>query len=58
MDLVCVLVGRGVIFFRMGLVLGFLNWSREGSCAGDMSRVWGVFWFAPYLIGTVKRLLA
>lgn len=59
-DLVCVLARKGVIFFffRMGLAFGFLSWSREGSCEGGVSRVWGLFWFAPYLIRIGKRLLA
>ena len=45
-DLVCVLVGRGVIFFHMGLVFDFLCWSREGSGEGGVFGVWGLFWFA------------
>lgn len=28
-DLVCVLAGRGVIFFHMGLVFGFLSFAEN-----------------------------
>ena len=38
-DSVCVLAGLGVIFFRMGLVDGFLSWSCDRSCKGGVFRV-------------------
>ena len=38
-DSVCVLARMGEIFFHMGFLVGFLSWSREGSCEGGVSRV-------------------